>query len=49
MAQNINLAGKDFFTEDEVAFYTCVSKSNFRKKRKEYGIMPGDFMGKKVA
>ena len=46
--QEINLAGKDYFTEREAAAYACVSPSQFRAKAKDYGIHPVRFMGKKV-
>ena len=42
-----NLHGKDYFTEAEAAFYCGLSLSQFRKIKKEYGIMPGFFGGKK--
>ena len=44
----MNLAGKDFFTEDEAAHYACVSKSQFRKLRHQAGILHFSFMGKNV-
>lgn len=43
-----NLAGKDYFTEQEAAFYACVSYSQFRQKAIYYGITPFEFMGKRV-
>lgn len=32
-ANIIILAGKDYFTEEEAAFYSCVSLSQFRNLR----------------
>ena len=45
---HLNLSGKDYFTEDESAFYCCVSPSQFRAKRAEYGLQGFTFMGKKL-
>lgn len=42
------LAGKDYFTENEAAFYACVSESQFRAKRAEYGLLGFWWMGKRV-
>lgn len=42
-----SLAGKDYLTEDEAAFYTCVSLSQFKKRINELGILYGVSMGKK--
>lgn len=44
----INLAGKDYFTTDEAAFYACVSRSQFYEHAGLYGIKPFPFMGKKL-
>lgn len=44
----INLAGKDFFTRDEAAFYACVSLSQFEEHAPLHGILAFRFMGKKV-
>ena len=44
----MDLAGKDFFTEDEAAHYACVSKSQFRRLRQQAGIAHFSFMGKNV-
>ncbi len=44
----MNLAGKDFLTEQEAAHYSCVSLSQFKKLHQTIGIKHGNFMGKKV-
>jgi len=44
----MNLAGKDYFTEEEAAHYACVSVSQFRAKKAEYGLQSFAFMGKKL-
>lgn len=46
--KQLNLAGKDYFAEDEAAFYACVSLSQFRKRCKDEGILAVPYMGKKV-
>jgi hypothetical protein len=43
-----NLAGKDWFTEPEAAFYCGVSPSHFAAHYAELGIVPRRFMGKKL-
>jgi hypothetical protein len=47
-ATSFNLAGKDWFTELEAAFYCGVSPSQFSKHYTELGIHPRRFMGKKL-
>ena len=42
------LSGKDYLTELEAAHYCCVSPSQFRIKRHDYGIGAMRFMGKKI-
>jgi hypothetical protein len=45
----INLLGKDYLTEEEAAFYACVSPSQFRAKAAVYGILPlRGWMGRTV-
>lgn len=46
--KDINLAGKDYFTEVEAAHYACVSFSQFRRHAADHAILPITFMGKKV-
>src|SRR5690606_29258713 len=48
MSAEVNIAGKDYFTEEEAAHYACVSESQFRAKREEYGLLGFWWMGKKV-
>lgn len=36
----INILGKDYLTEEEAAYYACVSPSQFRAKSADYGIIP---------
>lgn len=47
-ATDFDLRGKDYLSEREAAHYACVSVSQFRDRREEYGIMPIRFMGKLV-
>jgi len=47
-AREINLLGKDFFSEAEAAHYCCVSLSQFRERAPEYNIVATWFMGKKL-
>jgi hypothetical protein len=47
-APEVNLAGKDYFTQEEAAHYACVSESQFRAKSAEYGLLGFWWMGKKV-
>ena len=42
------LSGKDYLTEREAAHYCCVSHSQFKNKRLDYGIGAMRFMGKKI-
>ena len=44
----LNLLGKEYLTESEAAHYCGVSESQFRKRSREYGLVPGVFMGKKL-
>jgi hypothetical protein len=48
MADEFNIAGKDWFTEDEAAHYCGVSLRQFRAHYEELGISPRRFMGKKL-
>jgi len=48
MTKEFNLAGKDWFTEQEAAFYCCVSASQFAQHYEELGITPRKFMGRKL-
>lgn len=48
MTKEFNLAGKDWFTEQEAAFYCCVSASQFAQHYEELGITPRRFMGRKL-
>lgn len=48
MSKEFNLAGKDWFTEQEAAFYCCVSASQFAHHYEELGITPRKFMGRKL-
>lgn len=48
MIEAPNIAGKDYFTEEEAAHYACVSESQFRQKRADYGLQGFWWMGKKV-
>jgi len=43
-----DLAGKDWLTEPEAALYCCVSVSQFKKHAADYGLLPRNFMGKKL-
>ena len=43
-----SLAGKDWFTTAEAAFYCGVSESQFRKHALAYGLIHRDFMGKQL-
>lgn len=43
-----NLAGKDWFTVPEAAFYCGVSESQFREHALAYGLTPRRFMGKQL-
>jgi hypothetical protein len=47
-ASSFNLAGKDWFTELEAAFYCGVSTGHFAKHYADLGISPRRFMGKKL-
>lgn len=44
----ISLAGKDWLTEPEAAFYCGVSDTQFKKHAPSYGLAPRNFMGKKL-
>lgn len=45
---DLNLAGKDFFSEAEAAHYCCVSYNHFRRQVESYGVYPFIWMGKRV-
>lgn len=47
-ALRINLAGKDWLTVEEAAFYCGVSRSQFDSHIAEHAIEPRNFMGKKL-
>lgn len=47
-SRDFDLRGKDYFTVDEAAHFSCVCNSQFRAKAKEYGIQPFPWMGKQV-
>lgn len=47
-ARELNLLGKDFFSEAEAAHYCCVSLSQFRERAAQHGIVSIWFMGKKL-
>ena len=47
-ASQFNLAGKDWFTVPEAAFYCGVSESQFREHAMAYGLTPRRFMGKQL-
>ena len=42
------LSGKDYLNQSEAAHYCCVSESQFKRKRHDYGIGYLLFMGKHV-
>ena len=42
------LSGKDYLTQSEAAHYCCVSETQFKRKRHDYGIGAMQFMGKNV-
>ena len=46
--KKITLAGKDWLTEVEAAFYCGVSVTQFKKHAPTYGLAPRNFMGKKL-
>jgi hypothetical protein len=48
MADEFNIAGKDWLKEDEAAFYCGVSLAQFRQGYPQLGIIPKRFMGKKL-
>jgi len=48
MTKELNLAGKDWFTEDEAAHYCGVSVRQFQGNYEALGIAPRRFMGKKL-
>lgn len=48
MTSELNLAGKDWFTEAEAAHYCGVSLQQFRNHYEELGITPRKFMGRKL-
>jgi hypothetical protein len=48
MTKDLNLEGKDWFTEIEAAHYCGVSKSQFAARAADYGISAKRFMGKKL-
>jgi hypothetical protein len=48
MADEFNIAGKDWLKEDEAAFYCGVSLAQFRNGYPQLGIVPRRFMGKKL-
>ena len=45
---DLNIAGKDYFSEAEAAHYACVSLSQFRAKKAEYGLQGFWWMGKRI-
>lgn len=47
-APTFNIAGKDWFTEPEAAFYCGVSLRKFQTDAPFLGIRPRRFMGKKL-
>lgn len=44
--QEINLAGKDYYTPEEAAAYCGVSISQFDAHKKQHGLVACSFMGK---
>lgn len=48
MTKEFNLAGKDWFTEEEAAYYCGVSVRQFQGHYEELGIRPRRFMGRKL-
>ncbi|NID06832.1 hypothetical protein HBF26_18240 [Luteibacter jiangsuensis] len=46
--KSLNIAGKDWFTEEEAAFYCGVSLRQFQTHYGELGIQPRRFMGRKL-
>lgn len=44
----LNIAGKDWFTVDEAAYYCGVSRSQFMACARDYGLSARRFMGKKL-
>lgn len=44
----ININGKDWLTIEEAAFYCGVSMAQFNAKAPEYGLVPRNYMGKKL-
>lgn len=44
----LNIAGKDWFTEEEAAFYSGVSLRQFQTHYQSLGIAPKRFMGRKL-
>src|SRR5215467_14371388 len=47
-AEGLNLLGKDYFSEEEAAHYSCVTLEKFREQAALYGIRPSRFMNKRV-
>lgn len=45
---DLNIAGKDWLTEPEAAFYCGVSLTHFRRNYFDLGITPKNFLGKKL-
>ena len=43
-----NLAGKDYFTTEEAAYYCCVSRSQFLEMKSVYNLSAFVFIGKKM-
>lgn len=44
----INILGKDYLTEQDAAFYACVSYSQFREHARDHGLLPFSFMGRRL-
>lgn len=47
-AEDLNIAGKDWLTEQEAAHYCGVSLPHFRNGYHQLGISPVRFLGKKL-
>lgn len=48
MAEAVQLAGKDWFTEAEAAEYCGLSLRHFRDSYRDFGISPRRFAGRKL-
>lgn len=48
MSPEVNLAGKDYFTEIEAAHYVGLSHSHFRRNIRKLGVRSFNFCGKKL-